>query len=55
MKSYSYANGKFDRTIVVGDIHGCYVELVRSKKSAELQKTEREHVAVTDTVSVSDD
>ena len=27
MKSYRYANGKFDRTIVVGDIHGCYVEL----------------------------
>lgn len=26
MKSYSYASGKFDRTIVVGDIHGCYVE-----------------------------
>ncbi len=26
MKSYSYATGKFDRTIVVGDIHGCYVE-----------------------------
>lgn len=27
MKSYGYANGKFDRTIVVGDIHGCYIEL----------------------------
>ena len=27
MKSYSYASGKFDRTIVVGDIHGCYAEL----------------------------
>jgi len=26
MKSYSYASGKFDRTIVVGDIHGCYDE-----------------------------
>jgi hypothetical protein len=27
MKPYRYVNGKFDRTIVVGDIHGCYVEL----------------------------
>ena len=26
MISYSYASGKFDRTIVVGDIHGCYIE-----------------------------
>jgi serine/threonine protein phosphatase 1 len=26
MKSYSHACGGFDRTIVVGDIHGCYVE-----------------------------
>ncbi|MGA2261233.1 MAG: metallophosphoesterase [Acidobacteriota bacterium] len=26
MKSYSYASGKYDRTIVVGDIHGCYAE-----------------------------
>jgi len=28
MKSYCYASGKFDRTIVVGDIHGCYAELL---------------------------
>ncbi len=27
MKSYSYTCGEFDRTIVVGDIHGCYAEL----------------------------
>jgi hypothetical protein len=26
MNSYSYAIGKFDPTIVVGDIHGCYDE-----------------------------
>ena len=26
MKLYSYARGSFDRTIVVGDIHGSYVE-----------------------------
>ena len=26
MKSYSHACGGSDRTIVVGDIHGCYVE-----------------------------
>ena len=28
MKSYCYASGKFDRTIVVEDIHGCYAELL---------------------------
>jgi len=26
MKSYSHVCGRFDRTIVVGDIHGCYDE-----------------------------
>jgi hypothetical protein len=40
MKSYSYANGKFDRTIVVGDVHGCYIEF------QELLKTPFEQISV---------